>query len=183
MPKRGKQQAAIVARRRPIRAPADAKRIAYCRLKSNVKSDDSGVPRAHMKMSLPRSTKSRWTKHGSCKAVRASKMITFPASAVTARHTVGSALVVEGLRAILIQDGGKSQCPCVTRRARQVGGLEHPRLASLGYRGIDNNASHADQMRAVWLGWAQGTFACAMEVNDDQMQVQGDPRQSAHARN
>lgn len=152
-----------------MRTPPDAKRIADCSSKINVKSDDSGVHMAHMKMSIPRSAKSRWTKRSSSKAVRASEMVTFPASAVTARDTVGSALVIGDLRAIVIQDGGKSQCLCVTRLARPVDDLEHLRLAPLGNQGINDHASHTDPIRAALPEWAQAPFACPIEVNDDHM--------------
>src|SRR3546814_10328682 len=74
-------------------------------------------------------------------------------------------------RAILVQTDDAVDPLAVAKILKAIADSEQPGLVILGKQAIDDDNSQTGQMLAALTGWAQGTFASAVNVEGDSVSV------------
>lgn len=152
------------------------KRVIDYNVKVRVKADGTGVDLANVKMSM-----NPFDEIAVEEAIRlkekgiASEVIVVSIGVKQAQETLRSALAMGADRAILIEAASDVHHDieplAVAKLLAAVVAEEAPRLVIAGKQAIDNDMNATGQMLAALLGWGQATFASAVEVTDDCVQV------------
>src|SRR3546814_682094 len=74
-------------------------------------------------------------------------------------------------RAILVQSDDAVEPLGVAKILKAIADAEQPGLVILGKQAIDDDNNQTGQMLAALTGWAQGTFASAVNVEGDSVSV------------
>jgi len=148
------------------------KRVIDFNVKIRVKSDQSGVETANVKMSM-----NPFDEIAVEEAIRlkergvATEVVAVSIGPVQAQETIRTALALGADRGILIQTDAEMQPLAVAKLLRAVVEKEQFGLVILGKQAIDDDSSQVGQMLAALLGWPQGTFASAVLVEGDAVSV------------
>jgi len=148
------------------------KRVIDYNVKPRVKSDGSGVDLANVKMSM-----NPFDEIAVEEALRlrekgvASEVIAVSIGPAKAQETLRTALAMGADRAILIQSDEDVEPLAVAKLLAKVAEEEGPNMVILGKQAIDDDSNQTGQMLAALLGWGQGTFASAVEVDGDAVNV------------
>jgi len=148
------------------------KRVVDYNVKVRVKSDRSGVDLAGVKMSM-----NPFDEIAVEEAVRlkeqgkATEVIALSCGVAACLETLRTALALGADRAILVETDEELQPLAVAKLIRAVCEREQPQLIICGKQAIDDDANQTGQMAAALLGWAQGTFACKLELDGSQATV------------
>jgi len=148
------------------------KRVIDYNVKVRVKSDQSGVDLANVKMSM-----NPFDEIAVEEAVRlkeagiATEIIAISIGPQKAQDQIRQALAMGADRGILIQTDSEVEPLAVAKLLKKVVDEEGPELVILGKQAIDDDSNQTGQMLAALLGWSQGTFASKVEINDGQMSV------------
>ncbi|MFT3759181.1 electron transfer flavoprotein subunit beta/FixA family protein [Thauera sp.] len=136
------------------------KRVVDYNVKVRVKSDNSGVELAGVKMSI-----NPFDEIAVEEAVRlreagtATEVVAVSCGTAAAQETLRGALAMGADRAILVETDAELQPLAVARLLKAVAEREQPTLVICGKQAIDDDANQTGQMLAGLLGWAQATFA------------------------
>ena len=149
------------------------KRVVDYNVKVRVKSDQSGVDIANVKMSM-----NPFDEIAVEEAVRlkekgtVAEVIAVSAGATQSQETLRTAMAIGADRGILIDTTGVDLQPlAVAKLLKAVADKETPELIILGKQAIDDDANQTGQMLAALLGWPQATFASKVEVADGKVTV------------
>jgi electron transfer flavoprotein beta subunit len=148
------------------------KRVVDYNVKVRVKSDQSGVELANVKMSM-----NPFDEIAVEEAVRlkekgvASEIVAISVGPQQAQETLRTALAMGADRGILVTHDGPTESLAVAKILAKIAGEEAPGLVILGKQAIDDDANQTGQMLASLLGWAQGTFASKVEVTGEAVAV------------
>ena len=148
------------------------KRVVDANVKVGVKSDNTGVDIANVKMSM-----NPFDEIAVEEAVRlkeagvATEVIAVSCGVSQAQETLRTALAIGADRAILIESGEDLQPLAVAKLLKAIVEKEGPGLIILGKQAIDDDMSATGQMLAALLGWSQGTFASKLAVEGDTLTV------------
>lgn len=152
------------------------KRVIDYNVKVRVKSDQSGVDLANVKMSI-----NPFDEIAVEEAIRlkekgiASEIVVVSIGVKQAQDTLRTALAMGADRAILVvatEDVHQDIEPlAVAKLLKKVIEDEAPGLVIAGKQAIDNDMNATGQMLSALLGWSQATFASQLEVNGDTAQV------------
>jgi electron transfer flavoprotein beta subunit len=135
-------------------------------VKVRVKSDQSGVETANVKMAM-----NPFCEIAVEEAVRmkeagsAEEVVAVSAGADKAQETLRTALAMGADRAVHIVTEEELQPLAVARLLKVIADEEQPGLVILGKQAIDNDNSQTGQMLAGLLGWSQGTFASRIDLD------------------
>ena len=148
------------------------KRVVDFNVKVRVKSDQSGVELANVKMSMnpfdeiavEEALKLR-------EAGKATEVIVVSAGPTACQETLRTALAMGADRAILVETDVELQPLAVAKLLKAVAAKESPGLVILGKQAIDDDANQTGQMLAALADLPQGTFASKVEVSGDKVQV------------
>jgi len=143
------------------------KRVVDYNVKVRVKVDGSGVETANVKMSmnpfdeiaLEEAVRLR-------EAGKVEEVIAVSMGIAQCQETVRSALAVGADRGILVETDEVLQPLAVAKLLKALVARESPELVILGKQAIDDDAGQTGEMLAAMLGWAQGTYAYKVEIND-----------------
>jgi len=143
------------------------KRVVDYNVKVRVKADGSGVETANVKMSmnpfdeiaLEEAVRLR-------EAGKIEEVIAVSMGIAQCQETVRSALAVGADRGILVETDEELQPLAVAKLLKALVARESPELVILGKQAIDDDAGQTGEMLAAMLGWAQGTYAYKVEIND-----------------
>ena len=144
------------------------KRVVDYNVKVRIKSDNTGVDIANVKMSM-----NPFCEIAVEEAVRlrekavATEVIAVSAGVVQCQETLRNAMAIGADRAILIESDVELQPLAVAKLLKAIVDKEQPRLVILGKQAIDDDANQTGQMLAALLGWGQATFASKVEVAND----------------
>jgi electron transfer flavoprotein beta subunit len=141
------------------------KRVVDFNVKVRVKSDQSGVELANIKMSMnpfdeiavEEALKLR-------EAGKATEVIAVSAGTSACQETLRTALAMGADRAILIETDAELQPLAVAKLLKAVVDKESPGLVILGKQAIDDDANQTGQMLAALLDWPQAVFASKVEI-------------------
>ena len=148
------------------------KRVVDFNVKVRVKSDQSGVELANVKMSMnpfdeiaiEEALKIR-------EAGKATEVIAVSAGVAACQETLRTAMAMCADRGILIETDVELQPLAVAKLLKAVVDKEAPQLVILGKQAIDDDANQTGQMLAALLGWSQGTFASKVLPEGDSVSV------------
>jgi len=141
------------------------KRVVDFNVKVRVKSDQSGVELANVKMSMnpfdeiavEEALKLR-------EAGKAAEVVVVSAGTSACQETLRTALAMGADRAILVESDADLQPLAVAKLLAALVRRESAGLAILGKQAIDDDANQTGQMLAALLDWPQATFASKVRV-------------------
>ena len=148
------------------------KRVIDYNVKPRIKSDQSGVDLANVKMSM-----NPFDEIAIEEAVRlkeagtADEVVAVSIGEAKAQETLRTALAMGADRAILITTDAMPEPLAVAKILAKVAEEESPDLVILGKQAIDDDSNQVGQMLAALLGWSQGTFASKVEKDGDTLNV------------
>ncbi len=141
------------------------KRVIDYNVKARVKSDQSGVDLANVKMSM-----NPFCEIAIEEAVRmrekdaATEVVAVSIGPIQAQETLRTALAMGADRAILLQSDQDLEPLAVAKALAAVIAEEKPDLVMMGKQAIDGDNNATGQMLATILGWPQATFASSIEL-------------------
>jgi len=148
------------------------KRVVDYNVKVRVKSDQSGVDIANVKMSM-----NPFDEIAVEEAVRlkekgvATEIIAVSCGVAACQETLRTALAIGADRAILVETDVELQPLAVAKLLKALVDKEQPGLCILGKQAIDDDANQTGQMLAALAGVPQATFASKVEIADGKAKV------------
>ena len=148
------------------------KRVIDSNVKARVKSDQSGVDLANVKMSI-----NPFCEIAVEEAVRlkekgtASEVVVVSIGPAQAQETLRQALAMGADRAVLIQTDQDLEPLEVAKVLKAAIAEENPNVVIMGKQAIDGDNNATGQMLAAILDWPQATFASAIELSADTAKV------------
>jgi len=148
------------------------KRVIDYNVKVRVKSDQTGVDLANVKMSM-----NPFDEIAVEEAVRlkeagaAEEIVAVSIGPEKAQDQLRQALAMGADRAILIKTDETVEPLAVAKLLKKIADEEKPELIILGKQAIDDDSNQTGQMLAALLGWAQGTFASKVEKDGGDLKV------------
>jgi electron transfer flavoprotein beta subunit len=148
------------------------KRVVDYNVKVRVKTDQSGVDLANVKMSM-----NPFDEIAVEEAVRlkergkASEVIVLSIGPAQASETLRTALAMGADRGILVKVDGDVEPLAVAKILKAVCDEEKPMLVITGKQAIDDDSNQTGQMLAALLGWGQGTFAHSLELSETSAKI------------
>ncbi len=148
------------------------KRVVDYNVKVRVKSDNSGVEIANVKMSMNPFDEIAVEEAVRLKEAGVVTEIVAVSIGVTAcQETLRTALALGADRAYLVETNEETQPLGVAKVLEKLVEKENPKMVIMGKQAIDDDFNQTGQMLAAKLGWAQATFASKVTVNGEKAQV------------
>ena len=148
------------------------KRVIDYNVKVRVKSDQTGVDLANVKMSMNPFDEIAVEEAVRLKeAATASEIIAVSIGPEKAQDQLRQALAMGADRAILIKTDAEVEPLGVAKLLKAVVEAESPGIVIMGKQAIDDDSNQTGQMLAALLGWAQGAFASKVEKAGDKLNV------------
>ena len=148
------------------------KRVLDYNVKVRVKSDQSGVDLANVKMSM-----NPFDEISVEQAVRMQEAGTATETVVVsigpdkAQETIRTALAMGIDRGIHVKTDEEVEPLAVAKILQAIVGEENPELVILGKQAIDDDSNQTGQMLGALLDWPQATFANTLEKDGDKLTV------------
>ena len=148
------------------------KRVVDYNVKVRVKSDQTGVDIANVKMSMNPFDEIAVEEATRLKeAGVAAEVVAVSCGVQQAQETLRTAMAIGADRALLVQTDAELQPLAVAKLLKALVDKEQPQLVILGKQAIDDDANQTGQMLAALLDWPQATFASKVEVAGDKVKV------------
>jgi electron transfer flavoprotein beta subunit len=141
-------------------------------VKVRVKSDQTGVELANVKMSM-----NPFDEIAVEEAIRlkekgiATEVVVVSIGVQQCTETLRTALAMGADRGILVLTDVPTESLAVAKILAGIAAEEQPGLIILGKQAIDDDANQTGQMLAGLLGWAQGTFASKLDPQGETVNV------------
>ena len=148
------------------------KRVVDYNVKIRVKSDNSGVELANVKMSM-----NPFDEIAVEEAIRlkeagnVSEIIVLSVGPQQSQETIRTALAMGADRGILIKTDELVEPLNVAKLIKAVSDEENPEIIILGKQAIVDDSNQTGQMLSALLGWSQGTFASELKISDGKINV------------
>ncbi len=148
------------------------KRVVDYNVKVRVKSDQTGVDLANVKMSM-----NPFDEIAVEEAIRlkeagvATEIVAISIGPEKAQDQIRQALAMGADRGLLVKTDNEVEPLAVAKLLKAICLEEKPELVILGKQAIDDDSNQTGQMLAALLGWPQGTFASKVERADDRVHV------------
>ncbi|HEX4118435.1 MAG TPA: electron transfer flavoprotein subunit beta/FixA family protein [Rhizomicrobium sp.] len=149
------------------------KRVIDFNVKVRVKSDQTGVDLANVKMSM-----NPFDEISVEEAVRlkekgkATEIVVVSIGPQQASETLRTALAMGADRGILVKSDSEVEPLAVAKILKAIVEEEKPELVITGKQAIDDDSNQTGQMLAALLGWGQGTFAHKLELENGTAQIE-----------
>src|SRR5512139_3803830 len=150
------------------------KRVVDYNVKVRVKSDNTGVDIANVKMSM-----NPFDEIAVEEAVRlkekgvVTEVIAVSCGVAQCQETLRTAMAIGADRAILVETAADLdlQPLAVAKVLKALIDKEQPQLVILGKQAIDDDCNQTGQMLAALLGWPQATFASKVVLEEGKVSV------------
>ena len=148
------------------------KRVIDYNVKVRVKSDQTGVDLANVKMSM-----NPFDEIAVEEAVRlaeakvATEVVAVSIGPEKAQDQLRQALAMGADRAILVKTDAEVEPLAVAKLLKAICEAEKPDLVIMGKQAIDDDSNQTGQMLAALMGWPQGTFASKVAKDGDRLKV------------
>ena len=148
------------------------KRVVDYNVKVRVKSDNTGVDIANVKMSM-----NPFDEIAIEEAVRlkekgvVTEVIAVSCGVTQCQETLRTAMAIGADRAILVETAAELQPLAVAKLLKALMDKEQPGMVSLGKQAIDDDCNQTGQMLAALADLPQATFASKVEVADGKVSV------------
>ncbi|MBP9670799.1 MAG: electron transfer flavoprotein subunit beta/FixA family protein [Ottowia sp.] len=155
-----------------MKALVAVKRVVDYNVKVRVKSDQTGVDIANVKMSM-----NPFDEIAVEEAVRlkekgvVSEVIAVSCGDAKAQETLRTAMAIGADRGILVETSEELQPLAVAKLLKALVDKEQPQLIILGKQAIDDDANQTGQMLAALADLPQATFASKVEIEGDKAKV------------
>ena len=155
-----------------MKALVAVKRVVDYNVKVRVKSDNSGMDVANVKMSM-----NPFDEIAVEEAVRlkekgiVSEVIAISCGVAQCQDTLRTAMAMGADRAILVESDEELQPLAVAKLLKALVDKEQPQLIFLGKQAIDDDANQTGQMLAALCDMPQGTFASKVDIADGKATV------------
>ena len=155
-----------------MKALVAVKRVVDYNVKVRVKSDNTGVDIANVKMSM-----NPFDEIAVEEAVRlkekgiVTEVIAVSCGPTQAQETLRTAMAIGADRGILVESAEELQPLAVAKLLKAVQDKEQAELIILGKQAIDDDSNQVGQMLAALLDLPQATFASKVEVADGKASV------------
>src|SRR6185312_12304563 len=148
------------------------KRVVDYNVKVRVKSDQTGVDIANVKMSMNPFDEIAVEEATRLKeAGKATEIVAVSCGVAQCQETLRTAMAIGADRAILVETDAELQPLAVAKLLKAIADKEQPQLIILGKQAIDDDANQTGQMLAALLDWPQATFASKVAVDGDKISV------------
>ncbi|MBT3358653.1 MAG: electron transfer flavoprotein subunit beta/FixA family protein [Rhodospirillales bacterium] len=152
------------------------KRVIDYNVNVRVKSDNSGVETANVKMSMNPFDEIAVEEAVRLKeAGKASELICVSVGGQPSQETLRTALAMGMDRGILVKTDltpdDELQPLAVAKVLKALVAKEEAEMVLLGKQAIDDDSNQTGQMLAALLGWPQGTFASKLAIEDGRIEV------------
>jgi electron transfer flavoprotein beta subunit len=148
------------------------KRVIDYNVKIRVKSDETGVETANVKMSMNPFDEIAVEEGVQMReAGTADELIALSIGPQQAQETIRTALAMGADRGIHIQTDEEIEPLAVAKLMKVIVDKESPDLIIVGKQAIDDDSNQTGQMLAALLDWPQATFASKIEMADGGMTV------------
>jgi len=148
------------------------KRVVDYNVKVRVKSDQTGVDIANVKMSMNPFDEIAVEEATRLKeAGKITEIIAVSCGVLQSQETLRTAMAIGADRAILVETDVELQPLAVAKLLKAIADKEQPQLIILGKQAIDDDANQTGQMLAALLDWPQATYASKIEVDGDKVKV------------
>lgn len=148
------------------------KRVIDYNVKVRIKSDNSGVELANVKMSM-----NPFDEIAVEEAIRikeagsADEIVAISIGPDKAQETLRTALAMGADRAILVKTDQEVEPLAVAKILKAVVAEENPEIVLMGKQAIDDDSNQTGQMLAALLSWGQGTFASDVKIDGSSVNV------------
>ena len=148
------------------------KRVVDYNVKIRVKADHTGVDLANVKMSM-----NPFDEIGVEEAIRlkekgvVTEIVAVSVGPKETQETIRIALAMGADRGILVNTSADVEPLAVAKILAAIAKSEGPQLIILGKQAIDDDCNQTGQMLAQLLGWAQGTFASKVVIENGKADV------------
>ena len=148
------------------------KRVVDYNVKVRVKSDQSGMDIANVKMSMNPFDEIAIEEATRLKETgAATEVIAVSCGVAQCQETLRTAMAIGADRGILVETDAELQPLAVAKLLKALADKEQPSLIILGKQAIDDDCNQPGQMLAALLGWPQATFASKVVVADNKITV------------
>lgn len=148
------------------------KRVVDYNVKIRVKSDNTGVELANVKMSMNPFDEIAVEEALRLKeAGKATEVVVASVGPQAAQETIRTALAMGADRGILVKTDDEVEPLGVAKVLKAVAAEEAPDLIIVGKQAIDDDSNQTGQMLSALLGWAQGTFASEVDLGEGSVKV------------
>ncbi len=155
-----------------MKALVAVKRVVDYNVKVRVKSDQTGVDIANVKMSM-----NPFDEIAVEEAVRlkekgvVTEVIAVSCGPTQCQETLRTAMAIGADRGILVETAEELQPLAVAKLLKALVDKEQPQLVILGKQAIDDDANQTGQMLAALADLPQATFASKVEIEGDKAKV------------
>jgi electron transfer flavoprotein beta subunit len=144
------------------------KRVIDYNVQIRVKADGSGVETDNVKMSMNPPDENAVEEALRIKeSGKATEVIVVSVGEDKAQETIRTALAMGADRGILVEVSHDVEPLSVAKILEKIVKKEQPKLILMGKQAIDDDCNQTGQMLSAKLGWAQGTFASKIELEND----------------
>jgi len=148
------------------------KRVIDYNVKVRVKSDNTGVETANVKMSMNPFDEIAVEEAVRMKeAGKAEEIVAVSLGVQQCQETIRTALAMGADRGIHVKTDDELQPLAVAKLLKAIADKESPDLIILGKQAIDDDANQTGQMLAALLDWPQATFVSAIEMGEGSARV------------
>ncbi|NKD55607.1 MULTISPECIES: electron transfer flavoprotein subunit beta/FixA family protein [unclassified Haematospirillum] len=148
------------------------KRVVDYNVKVRVKTDETGVELANVKMSM-----NPFDEIAVEEAIRmkeagtVTEIVAVSLGVAACQETLRTAMAMGADRAILVQTDVDLQPLAVARALKAIVDREKPDLVLVGKQAIDDDSNQTGQMLAAMTGWPQATFASKVELTGKKAKI------------
>ena len=155
-----------------MKALVAGKRVVDYNVKVRVKSDQTGVDIANVKMSM-----NPFDEIAVEEAVRLkekgilTEVVVVSCGVTQCQETLRTAMAIGADRGILVETNEELQPLAVAKLLKALADKEQPGMVILGKQAIDDDCNQTGQMLAALADWPQATFASKVEILDGSLHV------------
>ena len=144
------------------------KRVIDYNVQVRVKSDNSGVEKENVKMSMNPPDENAVEEALRLKeAGKADEIIILSIGEEKCQETIRTALAMGADRGILVKANDEIEPLSVSKIVAKIAETENPGLILMGKQAIDDDSNQTAQMTSALLDWPQATFASKIEMEEN----------------
>jgi len=144
------------------------KRVIDYNVQIRVKADGSGVETDNVKMSMNPPDENAVEEALRIKeSGKADEVVVVSIGEDKAQETIRTALAMGADRGIHVKTSKEIEPLAVAKILEKIVEKENPKIILMGKQAIDDDSNQTGQMLSAKLGWAQGTFASKIDLQDE----------------
>ena len=148
------------------------KRVIDYNVQIRVKSDNSGVEKDNVKMSMNPPDENAVEEAIKLKdSGEVTEVIIVSIGQEKCQDTIRTALAMGADRGILVKAGDDIEPLAVAKTLKNIVEKEKPNMVLLGKQAIDDDCNQTGQMLSAILNWPQGCFVSELGINDSSITI------------